>query len=344
MTHLANPTDLVIGADGIRSKMRRLMLGTDHPAAYPSYSHKYAIRGLIPMPAARAAIGDFKTSNRIMHCGPHAHALTFPVAAGTLLNVVAFVTDPGEWSAPDGKLTAPASKSEATQAFAAFSPVVRRLMDLLPEQLDKWAVFDTRDNPVPTYVDGRICLAGDAAHAASPHHGAGAGCGIEDCLALAELFDAVAQCEVQDRPSAVRTALRVYNDVRYERSQWLVDSSRVIGDVYEFMGDESGADHDKIGQQIFERSHKIWDFDVEAMVEEVLDKFGHAMDEVWSDSDGGEDGAISPVSESSSASSIMSADEEAEMDFLMSGAIGAARKLVERVYLSGLEHEAVVVR
>jgi hypothetical protein len=119
------------------------MLGDDHPACNPSYSHKYAIRSLVPMAQARAALGVFKTSNRVMHCGPGAHALTFPVANNTILNVVAFVTDPEEWVAPDQKFVIPATKAEAARAFSTFSPVVRDLINLLPENLDKWAVFDT---------------------------------------------------------------------------------------------------------------------------------------------------------------------------------------------------------
>lgn len=258
------------------------MLGDSHPAAYSSYSHKYAIRGLIPMDKAKAVLGEWRTKTRLMHLGPNAHALTFPVANGKILNVVAFVTDPGDWIAEDGKLTAPATKSEAIQAFAAFSPVVRGIMDLLPEQLDKWAVFDTRRHPVPTYVSGRLCLAGDAAHAAAPHHGAGAGCGIEDCLTLSALLEAVSRQPRLNQSATVRTALQVYNNVRYERSQWLVDSSRIIGDVYEWRDPECGSNHKKIAHEIYTRSHKVWDYDVDAMVENALDQFRRGVKELAS--------------------------------------------------------------
>lgn len=84
----------VIGCDGIRSRVRQILFGEDHPAASAHYSHKYAARGLIPMDRARKALGDAKVETRFMHLGPDAHALTFLVAHGSLLNVVAFVTDP----------------------------------------------------------------------------------------------------------------------------------------------------------------------------------------------------------------------------------------------------------
>ncbi|EOD53020.1 putative salicylate 1-monooxygenase protein [Neofusicoccum parvum UCRNP2] len=225
--------DVVVGCDGIRSKLRQIMLGESHPASNPSYSHKYAIRGLVPMEKARAALGEWRTSTRLMHLGPNAHALTFPVALGTLLNVVAFVTDPDDWHAPDGKLIAPATKSEAIHGFATFSPVVRTIMDLLPEQLDKWAVFDTHDYPVPTYTN---------------------------------------------KTASLRAALEVYNDVRYERSQWLVDSSRTIGEVYEWQNPHCGRDYKKIAHEIESRSHKIWHYDTDAMAGDALDQFEKKMD------------------------------------------------------------------
>jgi 2-polyprenyl-6-methoxyphenol hydroxylase-like FAD-dependent oxidoreductase len=260
--------------------MRELMLGKDHPACNPSYSHKYAIRSLVPMDEARSALGIFKTSNRVMHCGPGAHVLTFPVANNKILNVVAFVTDSEEWVAPDNRFVVPATKAEAADAFSKFSPVVRDLMDLLPENLDKWAVFDTHKQPVPSYINGRLCLAGDAAHASSPHHGAGAGCGIEDCLALVVLLQQVSECPKNLRRTAVGVALQTYNNVRYDRSQWIMDTSRVVGDIYEFQDPECLSNLEKIAHEIHERSHKIWDYDIDCMVDDSLDQFRRAMKEI----------------------------------------------------------------
>lgn len=272
------------------------------------------------MDQAKAAVGEFQTFNRMMHFGPGAHALTFPVAGGAILNVVAFVTDPEQWTAPDGKLTAPASKAEAAKAFSAFSPVVRKIMDLLPDTIDKWAVFDTGIHPPPSYVSGRICLAGDAAHAAAPHHGAGAGCGIEDTLVLACLLEAVTRSNPADRSTAVRAALQVYNNVRYERTQWLVQSSRMIGDVYEFMHPECGQDHEKIAHEIYTRSHKIWDYDVDAMVQDALDQFGSAMKETSSL-------ALSKKEADKSSAEVSLVDE----------------KSVEHTYMSGFALAAVMI-
>ena len=83
-----------------------------------------------------------------------------------------------------------------------FGSVVRKIMDLLLDTIDKWAVFDIGLYSSLSYVSGCICLVGDAAHAA-PHYGAGAGCGIEDLLVLACLLKAVARSNPADRLTVV---------------------------------------------------------------------------------------------------------------------------------------------
>lgn len=268
--------DLVLGCDGLRSRVRRFVLGSDHPACDPSYSHKFAFRGLIPMDKARAALGDDKSSTRYMHLGPNAHVLTFPVAMGKILNVVAFVTDPAEWSSKD-QLTLPATKAEALRSFAGFGPVVTTIMSLLDDDLDKWGIFDLCDTPVPRYVSkaGTVCVLGDAAHAAAPHHGAGAGFAIEDSLALATALEDVAErfdsapLTSMDKKDAVQAALNAYESVRLERTRWLVETSRFIGDMYEWQVPSCGIDPTKCREEVEERSHRIWDYDIGGMVEET---------------------------------------------------------------------------
>jgi salicylate hydroxylase len=181
---------LVIGCDGVKSRVCQLILGEDNLVSYPHFSHKVAFRSLIPMDQAEAALGAYKAQNWHMHLGPGVHILYFPVANQTLMNFVAFVTDPWDWSSSE-IMTAPETKAEVVEAFAGWGPAVRAITNLLPDELDKWAMFDTYDYLAPTYTCGRVCIAGDAAHASTPHLGAGAGVGIEDALALATVLEQV---------------------------------------------------------------------------------------------------------------------------------------------------------
>jgi salicylate hydroxylase len=59
--------DAVIGCDGIKSRVRQVIVGADHPSARPSYTYKYAYRGLVPMEKAVEAIGEERAQNACMH-------------------------------------------------------------------------------------------------------------------------------------------------------------------------------------------------------------------------------------------------------------------------------------
>ncbi|EHK98550.1 putative Salicylate hydroxylase [Glarea lozoyensis 74030] len=200
----------------------------------------------------------------------------FPVAGGTLLNVVAFVTDTNPWPFKE-KLTAPGTKSEAVAAFSKFHPTFRAIIHLLPEELSKWAVFDMKDHPAPTYSRGCIAVCGDAAHASSPYHGAGAGFAIEDALVLAELFENAAGKKRGDRARMVRAVLESYSEVRLERTQWLVEGSRFMGEMYEW---QHGRDRERCRDEIEWRSRRIWDFDVGKMVVDAVGVFEGKLDQL----------------------------------------------------------------
>ncbi|KAL5358620.1 hypothetical protein BJX96DRAFT_173612 [Aspergillus floccosus] len=271
--------DAVIGCDGIKSRVREIILGEDNPASYPHYTHKIAFRGLVPMDEAITKLGDYRARNQHMYGGPGAHVLHFPVGKQKLMNVVAFVDDPNEWPL-DRAVSQPAIKSEVAAAFENWGPTVRSIIDLLPPELEKWAVFDSFDHPAPTYSHGRICIAGDAAHASSPHHGAGAGIGIEDALALSALLECVQRsCRVSagNRWKALEKAFSVFTDVRHERSQWLVRSSREACEIYEWNDSKCGADMTKGHDEITRRSHKIWYFDIQDMMQKLEEGYSHAM-------------------------------------------------------------------
>ena len=137
----------------------------------------------------------------------------------------------------------------------------------------KWAIFDTGDHPVPTFFKGRICIVGDAAHATSPHHGAGAGFCIEDSAVLASLLSH----ESIASPADLETVFATFNDRRKERGQWLVQSSRRIGDCYEWRAEGVGGDFAKIEKEINERNGMIADVDVEQMCADARDDLGQRL-------------------------------------------------------------------
>jgi salicylate hydroxylase len=132
------------------------------------------------MSAAIEVLGPWLANNFHHHIGPGSHVTHYPVANHQALNVVIFLSDPGPWSG-DSSMVSEGSRDEVEAALHDWHPKVRNLVSLMPSKLSKWGLFDLGDYPVPTYYDRSVCLAGDAAHATSPHHGAGACLGVSDC-------------------------------------------------------------------------------------------------------------------------------------------------------------------
>ncbi|OAA43654.1 Aromatic-ring hydroxylase-like protein [Metarhizium rileyi] len=272
-------TDAVIGCDGIKSKIRSIITGPDSTAGKPTYTHVNSYPTVIPMEKAMAALGEQKARAFHNHLGPDANILHYPVAHGTMCNVTVFVRNDEEW--PEGKPTALiGQRADIEHRFKDWTPAIRDLISLLPETLPMWAVYDLWDYPLPFYNKGRICVAGDAAHASSPHHGAGAGMGVEDALCLSVLM-ADASMKLRkgtiSKEQAVSTALAVYNEARRTRSQWLVNSSRRICDIHqqkEWADPTKWLKAESTLEELKDRTRKIWDYDFRRMATDAVESYG----------------------------------------------------------------------
>ncbi|ETN47246.1 uncharacterized protein HMPREF1541_01438 [Cyphellophora europaea CBS 101466] len=268
----AAEADAVVGCDGIKSRVRAAMFGDDHPATRPVYTHKYAYRALVPIDKAVEVLGEENAKNACMHMGPGAHVLTFLVQHGEFMNVVAFKTNPDDW--PDyTRLTRPAKREDALRDFGDFGPSIIALLKLAKPELDCWAIFDLHDNPVPSVNKGRILLAGDAAHATSPHKGSGAGLAIEDSAVLAELLADEKVTSAAD----LDTVFTTFNKLRKERGQWLVKASRRAGDLYEWRAENVGKNFENIEEEINRSNAVISQVNVREMCNEATEALASAL-------------------------------------------------------------------
>lgn len=178
-------------------------------------------------------------------------------------------------------MTAAATRDELSRHVSDWSPSIQKIIQRLPQNLTKWALFDTADYPLSTYAEGRVCIAGDAAHATTPFLGAGACMGVEDALVLATTLDLaldhINEEGANSRKKAISAAFQAYSTVRLERSQWLMQGSRDIGDLYQWRNPKTGRDSLKCKAELVEHQRRIWDFDVNEMVTEAGQRFLYAL-------------------------------------------------------------------
>ncbi|KAF1948205.1 mannitol 1-phosphate dehydrogenase 2 [Byssothecium circinans] len=257
--HFADGTqarhNAVIGCDGIKSASREWMFGKDDPVTHPVFSGKYAYRGLIPMDQAIETLGEEVAKNSQMFFGYGGHVLTFPIEKGRTMNVVAF-SSCKEWK--DEKWVVTTTKEEMNAEYAAWGPHVQKIVHAM-QKPDIWALF--YHLPCSTYYKGRVCLLGDAAHATTPHQGAGAGMCMEDALIMSILLKEVKGVDDFER------AFKAFDEVRRPRTQKNVITSKEAGMLYDFEGRGIGDDLEKLEPEFRGRMRWLWDVDLDEEIE-----------------------------------------------------------------------------
>ncbi|KAK7931079.1 salicylate hydroxylase [Apiospora marii] len=265
--------DVLLGCDGIHSNTRKLMLGADHPAARPGFSHTVVYRTMVPIDVGIAALGEKVSQSACNHLGPGADLLVYPVMSGTLLNIAVFAYDADEFPDPE-RMTVPVERTEIQKLFKGWSPQVADIWKLYPEKVVKWGIFDLEDSPPPTYAQGRACLVGDSAHASTPYLGVGACTGAEDALVICTLLESVQQKglpggsgELRD---ALKAALQTYTGARLERGRWIHHHSRQMGQVYHWRYGPTGRDPARMKQKLEENWGNVVKYDILAQLEPEL--------------------------------------------------------------------------
>jgi len=201
--------DLVVGADGVRSVVRRYVTG----GAGTRYSGTSAFRGIVPV----SALPSLPDPQAIQFwVGPGAHLLHYAIGGlGEDVNFFAVVEGPDAW--PDaGRWTADTVPGEAVGAFAGWHGAVTEMI-AASTFAARWGLFVVP--PLQQWHRGPAVLLGDAAHAMLPHHGQGANTTIEDAVTLATLLPG--------SPGELEAALGRYARLRRLRTRTIQHSSWV---------------------------------------------------------------------------------------------------------------------
>lgn len=181
--------DLVVGADGIHSTVRRLTFG-DEATARPVGQEGWRFVTACPP--------GITTWSVLL--GDRTAFLTIPIGNGLVYCYCDVVSRAGEHRHDD-----------LARLFSAYADPVPELLDAISE-LDVVHRSTIEEVALDSWVRGRVVLVGDAAHATSPNMAEGAAMALEDALVLAECLH---------RHEAIPAALSAFEARRRPRTEWV---------------------------------------------------------------------------------------------------------------------------
>lgn len=205
----------LIGADGLRSRVRSQLNGEEPPRPNGYVAHRTII-DIKDVPADLPHQSDV-----VLWAGPGYHVVHYPLRHATLFNIVAVFKDPAPGHG-DQRVT---HEEDIKDVYARAYPALKQLISMMDLER-RWVLAD-RD-PIRQWTRGRVTLLGDAVHPTFQSLAQGAGMAIEDAACLAELM--------RSTDYDYERAFKEYPRQRLVRSARVQLSSRKLWEFYHAEG------------------------------------------------------------------------------------------------------------
>jgi 2-polyprenyl-6-methoxyphenol hydroxylase-like FAD-dependent oxidoreductase len=196
--------DIVVGADGVYSKIRQLLFGDRYA---PRYTGQAVWRHNFPRPKEMDHLCAYPT--------PNGNAGLCPLSED-LMYMFVTSAEPGNPWMPDDQLA-----DLMRDRLKGYGGRIAELRDTITDP--KQVVYKPMEVLFVTepWFKDRVILIGDAAHATTPHLAQGAGLAIEDAVVLAD--------ELERSPDPA-TAFEGFLRRRYERCKTICEGSIQVGE------------------------------------------------------------------------------------------------------------------
>ncbi|KAI5955951.1 hypothetical protein KGF57_003436 [Candida theae] len=229
--------DLVVGADGIRSRVRDTAVVPEEtvkptPSSNCAYRATVSREEMLSDPAIAHLVTDVNSNCWI---GYRRHVMAYPIRNGELYNIV--MSHPGQASV--GRWNEPGDVEEMKNHYKNFDPVVRQLLTHVKDVL-KWVLADLPKLPRWVSQSGKVALIGDAAHAMLPYLAQGAAQAIEDGATLAQELDNCVST------SDIAKALQEFEKKRKRRAETIQAGAKKNGDIWHLPDGEEQEERDAL--------------------------------------------------------------------------------------------------
>jgi 2-polyprenyl-6-methoxyphenol hydroxylase-like FAD-dependent oxidoreductase len=214
---LGGTGDLLIGADGLNSTVRAGLFGPEKPR-YAGYT---AWRAVVEPGRGLLAWGTgFESWGRGARFG------CVHIGGG---RVYWFATRNVPEGEKDGPVGSPAGPKAALIGFFGgwHHPIPELIAETEDGAIRRDDLYD-REPLASSWGTGRPTLLGDAAHPSTPNLGQGACQVIEDAVVPARCLQ---EDGSKNAANGVPSALRRYEDLRWEHVAWIVRRSRTLGRI-----------------------------------------------------------------------------------------------------------------
>lgn len=215
--------DLIIGADGVHSATRCHVRGGD---VKTFSSEKNAFRFMV---SRKDLLDDPETADLFRVPGSldgwknaNSRIIVYPCVHNQILNFVCIHPDSlSNTEVTDGWQQS-VGKGTLLSIYQDFNPRIRKALDKAdPETLKIWPLLDL--DMLPSWVNERFALIGDAAHPFLPYRASGGAMAIEDGLSLAAMLPGdVNKEDILER-------LKLYETARHERVTTIQEFTRESG-------------------------------------------------------------------------------------------------------------------
>jgi len=242
----SHQSDLVFGADGAFSKVRRLM--QELPKERISYSMEYMPQSYMELSITANADGSHKLEKNALHIWPRKDfmLIALPNVDGSFTCTL-FMNQQGEPSFE--------SLNNETKVSAFFQQYFGEAMQYLANPVEDF--LSKTASPLclvhiyPWLVNDSVALIGDAAHAMVPYYGQGMNCGFEDCRVLAEL--------VEEHQHQWQDILESYQQERKANGDAIIElAKRNFVEMSDLSGDANFLLRKKIEAKFHQMHPQLW--------------------------------------------------------------------------------------